>query len=214
MDEIDFYGDKEVKRNRRYLIFGSLAVLVVLIVIVVSLYAFTSFFGQARKTIDNTSSEKTSWELKFKGVKIDLSNIATKFNDVSTSGSWSLNPRTSKESCITGLADSQRFSIICTASISSELHSDNESDMKQAIDAYRDIIQKSEYFPQIKLVSENEYPSLTGESFQVREILTYERWGKGITCELTFKPTKNSPVDAKLMCSVTVTIDKNGNAVS
>lgn len=212
MDEIDFYGDKEVKRNRKYLIIGTFVVAVVIVTIGVSLYVFSSFFVQVNEFSENSSSEKTSWELKFSGVTTDLSNIAIQFNEASTSGQWSLHTQQSDQNCINDVAHLPKRSIICTASISSALDADDELDLKQTIDTYRDIIQESEYFPQIKLVSENKYPILMGKDFQVRETLAYERWGDGISCELTFKPKEEMTVDAKLKCSVTIALGSDGIA--
>jgi|GEM_PF-6531768 len=232
-NEDDFFGEKELKRNRRYIFIGVISFVSVVAIVFISVVAVGTFFNESKSKVENARGELNARNLSFEGVKIDLENLSVSLSVIDSSEVWSLssndiNACTSKD--IFGDA-----SIYCFAEIETAIIVDSQDELEQKIDVIRSTINSSELFKSTKVISTYEYPQLVlkGElndldstvlsALNARDEMVYERWGVPM-CSLTFTQIKNSEsvesqsdtklaIVGSLNCSETVKLNEKGHAL-
>lgn len=232
-DDSDFFGEKELRRNRRYIFIGVISFASIVAIVLISVVAVGTFFNKSKSKIENASGELNARNMSFDGVKIDLENLSTSLSGIDSSEAWTFS--TNADPACTSKDIFGDASIYCNAEIETVIFVESQKELGQKIDVIRSTISSSELFKSTKVVSTYEYPQLVLKTeledldstvlsaLNAKDEMVYERWGVPM-CSLTFSQIKNSDsiesqnnekleIVGSLICSEEVKLNEKGHAL-
>jgi hypothetical protein len=221
-DDLDFFNEKETRRNRRAIIVVTSLILIFLVIGVSAFFFIASQFGKTRNKLSNATAELDSANMFYGGVSSDLDDVAQKLNDSDAKIFWVNVTAENDKYCRLFPSQGIHFKIKCESSLAGTINVSDQTQINNSIDETLNLLRKNEKFSNVTLDGSTQYPSISQDANAITSHaqykLTYNRW-RVRSCALTFDSNIKHKISSgeeivisRLYCDKKITFDKAGYA--